>query len=98
MVDSLVDVLTCLHVMLDTCSLKRSVESIETLVTHLVTLSRLETQFTNLDLNNSHSRQGDISSLAVNSYLAMMKLCSPLHGEGAGAIYLVLKSLLPGNR
>ena len=59
---------------------------------------RLETQFTNLDLNNSHSRHGDISSLAVNAYLALMKLCTPLHGEGAGAISLVLKSLLPGEK
>ena len=39
---------------------------------------------------------GDISNLAVNAYLAMMKLCTPLHGEGAGAIHLVLKSMLPG--
>ena len=65
-------------------------------MTHLVSLARLETQFTNLDLNNSSNRRGDISNLAVNAYLAMMKLCTPLHGEGAGAIHLVLKSLLPG--
>ena len=96
-VDSLAEVLSCLHLMLDHCSLKRSLESLETLVSHLVSLSRLETQFTNLDLNNSQGgRQGDISSLAVNAYLGLMKLCSPLHGEGAGAIRLVLKSLLPG--
>ena len=47
-VDGLVEILTCLHVMLDTCSLKRSLESAETLVNHLVSLARLETQFTNL--------------------------------------------------
>ena len=95
---ALVKVLECLHVMLDTCSLKRSEESVDTLVQHLVTLTRLETQFTNLDMGEAGGpqRHGDVSSLALNSYLAMMKLCAPLHGPGAGAVLVVLRALVPG--
>ena len=95
LVNNLVEVLDSLHLMLTTCSLKRSQESIETLIQHLVILIRLERQF-QFDISGSRDRAGDVSSLALNSFLALMKLCSPLHGPGLGAIMLVLRSLLPG--
>ena len=95
LVDSLVEVIDCLLLMLTTCSLKRSHESIETLIQHMVSLIRLERQF-QFDLSQQRDRAGDVSSLALNSFLALMKLCSPLHGPGLGAIMLVLRSLLPG--
>ena len=65
---------------------------------HLVTLTRLETQFTNLDIGEAGGphRHGDVSTLALNSYLAMMKLCATLHGPGAGAVLVVLRALVPG--
>ena len=95
LVDSLVEVIDCLLLMLTTCSLKRSHESIETLIQHMVNLIRLERQF-QFDLSQQRDRAGDVSSLALNSFLALMKLCAPLHGPGLGAIMLVLKALLPG--
>ena len=95
LVDSLVEVIDCLLLMLTTCSLKRSHESIETLIQHMVNLIRLERQF-QFDLAQNRDRAGDVSSLALNAFLALMKLCSPLHGPGLGAIMLVLRSLLPG--
>ena len=95
LVDSLVEVIDCLLLMLTTCSLKRSHESIETLIQHMVSLIRLERQF-QFDLAQNRDRAGDVSSLALNAFLALMKLCSPLHGPGLGAIMLVLRSLLPG--
>ena len=42
-VQGLVEVLSCLHIMLDNCSLKRSFESIEATVGSLVILTHLET-------------------------------------------------------
>ena len=96
-VQGLVDVLNCLHIMLDNCSLKRSSESIESTVGTLVTLTRLETTFSTLDLGTDRrDRTRDVSSLAVNAYLGLAKLCSPLHGEGAGGASIVLKGLLQG--
>ena len=87
-------VLDCLHVMLDSCSLKRSEESLEALVTHLVALTKLETQFGQFDLT-APQRPGDVSSLAIKAYLGLTKLCSPLHGAEAGAVSAVLRSLVP---
>ena len=55
----------------------------------------MERQF-QFDLSQQRDRAGDVSSLALNSFLALMKLCAPLHGPGLGAIMLVLKALLPG--
>ena len=96
-VQGLVEVLNCLHIMLDNCSLKRSFESIEATVVSLVNLTHLETTFSVLDLgSNRRDRASDVSSLAVNAYLGLAKLCSPLHGEGAGGVHAVLKGLLPG--
>merc|ERR1719318_1537302 len=96
-VQGLVEVLSCLHIMLDNCSLKRSMESIEAVVASLVTLTHLETTFSMLDLGEARGdRNTDVSSLAVNAYLGLAKLCSPLHGEGAGGVSVVLKGLLPG--
>ena len=93
----MVEVLSCLHIMLDNCSLKRSLESIEAVVASLVTLTHLETTFSMLDLGEARrDRNTDVSSLAVNAYLGLAKLCSPLHGEGAGGVSMVLKGLLPG--
>ena len=93
----MVEVLSCLHIMLDNCSLKRSLESIEAVVASLVTLTHLETTFSMLDLGEARrDRNTDMSSLAVNAYLGLAKLCSPLHGEGAGGVSTVLKGLLPG--
>ena len=89
------EVLSSLHVMLDTFSLKRSEESLETVVTHLVTVTRLETQFSQFDCDGP-ARPGDVTSLAVKAYLALTKLCSPLHGtQDAGAVAVVFRSLIP---
>ena len=93
-VRGLSDLLSSLHVMLDSCSLKRSEESLETLVNHLVNLTRLETQFSQLDFN-AHQRPGDVGSLAINAYLGLAKLCTPLHGAEAGAVGGVLRALIP---
>merc|ERR1719483_996618 len=96
-VKELVEVLSCLHIMLDNCSLKRSSESIEATVGTLVTLTHLETTFSVLDLGSDRrDRTSDVSALAVNAYLGLAKLCAPLHGEGAGGATIVLKGLLPG--
>ena len=96
-VQGLVEVLSCLHILLDNCSLKRSLESIEATVASLVTLTHLETTFAVLDLaSDRRDRTSDVSTLAVNAYLGLAKLCSPLHGEGAGGVHVVLKGLLPG--
>ena len=94
-VRGLSDLLSSLHLMLDSCSLKRSEESLETVVTHLVTVTRLETQFSQFDCDGP-ARPGDVTSLAVKAYLALTKLCSPLHGtQDAGAVAVVLRSLIP---
>ena len=93
-VRALSDLLSSLHVMLDSCSLKRSEESLETLVNHLVSLTKLETQFSQLD-QTTHQRPGDVSSLAVKAYLGLTKLCTPLHGAEAGAVAGVLRALIP---
>ena len=93
-VRGLSDLLSSLHVMLDSCSLKRSEESLETLVNHLVSLTKLETQFIQLD-QTTHQRPGDVSSLAVKAYLGLTKLCTPLHGAEAGAVAGVLRALIP---
>ena len=96
-VQGLVEVLSCLHIMLDNCSLKRSFESIEATVGSLVILTHLETTFSVLDLSSARrDRTSDVATLAVNAYLGLAKLCSPLHGEGGGGVYAVLKGLLPG--
>eukprot|EP00092_Neocalanus_flemingeri_P019653 GFUD01021285.1.p1 GENE.GFUD01021285.1~~GFUD01021285.1.p1 ORF type:complete len:1759 (-),score=675.16 GFUD01021285.1:47-5323(-) len=96
-VQGLSEVLSCLHIMLENCSLKRSLESIESTVASMVTLTHLETTFSVLDLGTDRrDRSGDVSALAVNAYLGLAKLGSPLHGEGAGGASVVLKGLLPG--
>ena len=95
----LVEVLSCLHIMLDNCSLKRSMESFEAVVASLVTLTQRETTFSMLDLGEAmRDRNTNVSSLAVNAYLGLAMLCSspPLHGEGAGGVSVVLRGLLPG--
>ena len=94
LVEGLSEVLTSLHVMLESCSLRRSQESLEVLVTHLVTLTRLETQFSQLDFTTSQ-RPRDVANLAVKSYLGLTKLCAPLHGGEAGAVCAVLRALIP---
>ena len=93
-VRGLSDLLSSLHIMLDSCSLKRSEESLETLVNHLVSLTKLETQFSQLDFND-HQRPGDVASLAIKAYLGLIKLCTPLHGAEAGAVSGVLRALIP---
>ena len=93
-VRGLSDLLSSLHLMLDSCSLKRSEESLETLVNHLVSLTKLETQFSQLDFT-SHQRPGDVASLAIKAYLGLTKLCTPLHGAEAGAMSGVLRALIP---
>ena len=71
-VQGLVDVLSCLHIMLDNCSLKRSFESIEATVGSLVTLTHLETTFSVLDLSSARrDRTSDVATLAVNAYLGL---------------------------
>ena len=96
-VQGFVEVLSCLHIMLDNCSLKRSFESIEATVGSLVILTHLETTFSVLDLSSARrDRTSDVATLAVNAYLGLAKLCSPLHGEGGGGVYAVLKGMLPG--
>ena len=62
-----------LRIRLDNCNLKRSLESIDATVANLGTLTHLETTFSMLD------RITNVSSLAVNTYLGLTKLCSPLH-------------------
>ena len=65
-VQGLVEVLNCLHIMLDNCSLKRSFESIEATVVSLVNLTHLETTFSVLDLGSDRrDRASDVSTLAV---------------------------------
>ena len=59
--------LSCLHIMLNNCSLKRSLESIEATVASFVTLTHLETTFCVLDLGTT----SDVSTLAVNAYLGL---------------------------
>jgi condensin-2 complex subunit D3 len=93
--EGLVEVLNCLHIMLDNCSLKMSLESIEVTVGSLVTLTHLETTISEMDFVG-WNRNTSVSSLAVNAYLGLAKVCSPLHGEGAGGVAEVLKGLLPG--
>jgi len=68
-VQGLVEVLSCLHIMLDNCGLKRSLESIEATLASFVTLTHLETTFFVLDLGGD--RTNNVSSLAVNAYLGL---------------------------
>ena len=76
-VQGLVEVLSCLHIMLDNCSLKRSMESIESVLASLVTLTQRETTFSMLDLGEAmRDRNTNVSSLAVNAYLGLAMLCS----------------------
>ena len=41
-------------------------------------------------------RNADRSTLVVNAYLVLAKLCSPLHVEGARGVFVVLNGLLAG--
>ena len=59
-----------------------------------VSLTKLETQFSQLDFN-AHQRPGDVASLAIKAYLGLTKLCTPLHGAEAGAVGGVLRALIP---
>ena len=94
-VGKVVDVLRCLHIMLDNCSLKMNVKSIEVTVGSLVTLTQLEATNSVLDFVG-WTGNTNVSSLAVNAYLGLAKLCSPLHDEGAVRVTEVLKGLLSG--
>ena len=93
--EGLVEVLNCLHIMLDNCSLKMSLESIEVTVGSLVSLTHLETTISEMDFVGWNWNTS-VSSLAVNAYICLVKVCSPLHGECAGGVAEVLKGLLPG--
>ena len=79
---------------LDKFTLAMLMVDIEATMASLVTLTRWETTFSMVDLGRSGVT--DVSSLAVNAYLGLAKLCSRLHDEGAGGVSVVLRGLLSG--
>ena len=70
--------------MLDSCS------RLETLVNHLVSLSK----FSQRDFTNQQ-QPDNMTGLAIKAYLGLTKLCTPLHGPEAGAVSEVLRALIP---
>ena len=77
---------------LDHCSLKRSAESLDNSIQEMVDLTHLETGFANLDFGHQQRRSG-LSGLAYNAYIALQRICEPLHGDAARTTLLVFKVL-----
>ena len=94
-VGQVMEVLSCYRIMLEHCSLKMNLKSIEVTVGSLVTLTHLETTNSVLDFE-VWTGNNDVSSLALNAYLCLAKVSSQLHDEADVRVAEVLKGLLPG--